>query len=202
MTAQGNVAAARSEITTAETTVRHTARVEDRYALALYELAAERGVVAVVEADMQSLSATVSSNAELKKALRHPLINRATQGRVLKSIAVKLALNELTQKFLALVAGKNRQAELMAIIGAFQVECAHRRGEVTALVRSATVLSAAQQEELVRILSAKHNAKVKLNVQVDESLLGGMTVTIGAQLYDRTLKSQLNCLSTQLQEAA
>ena len=194
--------AARSETNTAKTTVRQTARVEDRYALALVELAAERGIVPAVEADMQALGAAVESSAELKKALRHPLINRATQGRVLKSIATKLGLSDLTQKFLALVAGKKRQAELLAIVIAFQAECARRRGEVTALVRSATALTAAQQEELARVLSAKHNAKVKLNVLVDENLLGGMTIQIGTVLYDRTLKSQLNRLSTQLQEAA
>ncbi|MGE3770269.1 MAG: ATP synthase F1 subunit delta [Bdellovibrionales bacterium] len=193
---------ARTEDVAIESVSRASARVEDRYALALYELAAEQHVLPAIEHDMAALRETIAASADLRRSLEHPLIDRATQTKVLKQLAAKLQLNALTQKFLSLVAGKKRQNALEDIIAAFEAECAARRGERTAEVRSAAPLSPAQQDELARVLSAKHNATIKLNVTVDPTLLGGMQIKIGATLYDRTLKSQLTLLQHQLEAAA
>lgn len=181
---------------------RNTARLPDRYAQALYELAVQQQALAAVEKDMVTLGDAIAASTDLQRTLQHPLIDRAAQGRVLTAIATNLGAQTLTQKFIGLVARKKRQAELPAIIGAFQQLCASRRGELLARVRVAAPLSPAQQDELARVLSAKHNATVKLDITVDPAVLGGMAVQIGATLYDRTVQSQLTRLQTKLEEAA
>jgi F-type H+-transporting ATPase subunit delta len=179
-----------------------TAHAHDRYALALMELALDAGQLSAVESDIQALGEAIASSADLQRALRHPLIARAQHDAVLQAIAAKTSMQSLTKKFISLVVAKKRQGLLPDIAAAFAALCAAQRGELTATVTSAHPLSSAQQDELVRILSVRHHASVKLNVAVDPSLLGGMRIHIGATLYDRTIASQLNRLTTQLQEAA
>lgn len=200
MTAQGNLA--RTEEPTADRTARNTARLEERYATALYELALEAGALAAVERDVLALQQALQSAADLRRALSHPLTPRETHARVLRQVAQRLGAGQLTQKFLALVCHKKRQDQLGVIFQAYGALCAARRGEVTAAVRVASPLTPAQHDELVRKLSAKHNVTVKLEVTVDPTVLGGMAVKIGATLYDRTLSSQLSRLQLTLEEAA
>lgn len=200
MVAEGNLA--RVQTTEDEAPARDTARLQDRYAVALYELAAEAQQLAVVEKDMTQLRETIAAAADLRQTLAHPLIDRATQQRVLKAVATTIGVQPLTQKFLALVCSKKRQAELTSIIDAFIDLCATRRGELTADVRVAAPLPQAQQDELARVLSVKHKATVKLNVTIDPAVLGGMAVKVGATLYDRTIQSQLTRLQATLEEAA
>lgn len=193
---------ARTQQNDIDAPARNTARLPDRYAHALYELAAQQQVLPAVEKDMAALAAALDAAPDLRRTLAHPLIDRAAQERVLKAIATNLGAQPLTQKFVALVCRKKRQANLAAIIDAFQDVCANHRGELTAQVRVAAPLSPAQQDELARVLSAKHNATIKLNVTVDPAVLGGMAVQVGATLYDRTVQSQLARLQTKLEEAA
>jgi F-type H+-transporting ATPase subunit delta len=193
---------ARAEEYNVSDTAASTARVEDRYAVALLELAQDAGKLAEVEADMVVLADAIASSEDLRTTLNHPIVSRDAQQNILEGIGKKLNLSELTQKFLALVASKKRQNILTDIINAFEAEVARQRGELIATVRSATVLSPEQQAELSRILSSKHKATVKLNVIIDDALLGGMTIQIGDKFYDRTLKSQLTILSQQLREIA
>lgn len=200
MIAEGNLA--RAQPTDIDTPMRDSARLVDRYAVALYELAVESNALTVIEKDMANLRATLDAASDLRQTLSHPLIDRATQQRVLKAVATNLGAHALTQKFVALVCSKKRQAELHNIIDAFIDLCATRRGELTAEVRVAAPLSPAQQDELARVLSTKHNATVKLNVVVDPNVLGGMAVKVGATLYDRTIQSQLTRLQATLEEAA
>lgn len=197
---QGNLA--RTTQNDFDAPARDTARLEDRYALALYELAVDAQALAQVEKDMTALSDTIAAATDLRQTLAHPLIDRAAQQRVLKAVATNLGAHTLTQKFIALVCRKGRQAQLQHIIAAFVELCAERRGELTADVRVAAPLSPAQTDELARVLSTKHNATVKLNVTVDPAVLGGMAVKIGATLYDRTVQSQLTRLQATLEEAA
>ena len=178
-------------------------RLEDRYALALYDLADSKGQVDAVLADVKALAVALESSLELKSVLANPTMARDEQANVLAKIAGKIGAQKLTLDFLALVARKRRQSVLGAILGAYQSEVSRRRGELLATVTSAAPLSDAQQSMLSKALSRQHgNATVTLDIKTDASLIGGFTVRIGSRFYDRTVSGQLQRLQQKLSSAA
>ncbi len=68
---------------------------------------------------------------------------------------------------------------------------ARRKEQLIAVVRSAVELSAAQRRRLAEALSTSYGHKIHLNVVLDPSVVGGMSVQIGDELIDGTAASRL-----------
>jgi F-type H+-transporting ATPase subunit delta len=68
---------------------------------------------------------------------------------------------------------------------------ARRREQLIAVVRSAVELSAAQRRRLAEALAASYGHHVHLNVVIDPSVVGGMSVQIGDELIDGTAATRL-----------
>ena len=68
---------------------------------------------------------------------------------------------------------------------------ARRREQLIAVVRSAVELSAAQRGRLAEALAASYGHRVHLNVVIDPSVVGGISVQIGDELIDGTAASRL-----------
>ena len=73
-------------------------------------------------------------------------------------------------------------------------ELSRRRGEVTAKVKAAHTLSAAQTKDLQAYLSQSMGHNVTLDVEVDKDLLGGMVVTVGSRMIDDSVRNKLERL--------
>ncbi len=68
---------------------------------------------------------------------------------------------------------------------------AQRRDHAAAYVTVATVLSAAQERELEASLAKIYGRKMSLLIVVDPSILGGLTVRVGDELYDGSIARRL-----------
>ncbi|MGW6131782.1 F0F1 ATP synthase subunit delta [Cellulomonas sp. NPDC055163] len=68
---------------------------------------------------------------------------------------------------------------------------AERRSRQVATVTSATELSAVQRTRLEGILERAYGQPVQLNVIVDENVLGGLRIQVGAEVVDSTVLSRL-----------
>jgi F-type H+-transporting ATPase subunit delta len=73
-----------------------------------------------------------------------------------------------------------------------------RRGEVVAHVSAAAELSAAQRTRLTEVLTRIYNHPVSVQLNVDPSLLGGLSVAVGDEVIDGALSSRLAAAATQL----
>jgi F-type H+-transporting ATPase subunit delta len=68
---------------------------------------------------------------------------------------------------------------------------ARHREQLIAVVRSAVELTAAQRRRLAGALAASYGHRVHLNVVIDPSVLGGISIRIGDELIDGTAASRL-----------
>ena len=68
---------------------------------------------------------------------------------------------------------------------------ARRREQLIAVVRSAVELSAGQRRRLAEALSSSYGHKMHLNVVLDPSVVGGISVQVGDELIDGTAASRL-----------
>ncbi|WP_061925218.1 F0F1 ATP synthase subunit delta [Altererythrobacter epoxidivorans] len=171
------------------------ASLAGRYAVALFELAAEHGTVTAVESDLETLEAALRESADLRQVTTNPELSRKAQGAAIEGVASVLGLSQLTQKFLAVLAQNRRLSALPDMIRAFQTIAAAQRGEVTAEVTSAHALSDEQLATLKDKLTAREGRTVKLKPSVDPDLLGGLVVTIGSQRIDGSIRTRLNSLA-------
>lgn len=73
-----------------------------------------------------------------------------------------------------------------------------RRGEVVAHVGAAAELSDAQRGRLNSVLSRIYSHPVRVQVDVDPALLGGLAISVGDEVIDGTLSSRLTAAKTQL----
>lgn len=172
-----------------------TASLAGRYAAALYELASDQGAVAVVEADLQTLSTAIGESADLGELLRNPQITRDAAASAIDGVANYLGLAQLTRNFLGVLGGNRRLAALPDAIDAFVAIAAAQRGEVTADVTSAHPLDDGQIAQLAEKLAQSEGRTIKIRTSVDPEILGGLIVKIGSRQIDSSIRTRLNSLA-------
>jgi F-type H+-transporting ATPase subunit delta len=165
-----------------------------RYASALFELAAERGALDKVEADLGALQAAVAGSPELQRMLRSPVVSREEHERAMGSLGERLGLGEVTRNFLGLLAQKRRLGALPGIASQFKAMLAARRGQETAEVVSAVPLGRDEIDRLKESVGRYAGREVSLTARVDPSLLGGLVVRVGSRMVDASLKTKLQQL--------
>ena len=172
-----------------------------RYADALFA-SATGATVDIVARDMADLRRLLAESADLRTAVTNPLFTRAEQASALAAVAEQAGFSDLTRRFIGVVAANHRLAALDAIAAAYLADVAKRRGEMTVEVTSARPLTPAQVETVTSGLNQALAAKTTLALQVDPALLGGLTIRVGSQLIDASLKSRLDRLGHVLKTAA
>lgn len=166
----------------------------DRYATALFELAAERGALDRVEADLGALERALAESADLARLIRSPVVGRDDQGRAVEAVAARMDLGELASNFLGVLAGQRRLAALPAAIAAFKRRLAAHRGEETAEIVSAVPLEEGQLDAVKQAVARHAGRPVQLAARVDPALLGGIVVRIGSRMIDASLRTKLRNL--------
>jgi F-type H+-transporting ATPase subunit delta len=73
-----------------------------------------------------------------------------------------------------------------------------RRGEVVAQARAAAELSDAQRTRLTEVLSRIYGHPVKVQLEIDAAVLGGLSIAVGDEVIDGTLSSRLAAAEAQL----
>ena len=172
-----------------------------RYALALYQEAQDTGVTDRIDEDVETLSETLSGSRELVSLIQSPVIPRDKKDAVLQRL-FDGNVEALTMRFLKLLVEKEREEMIPAVVAAYSDLRDARLGVVEAHVRTAKPLGYDETEELRKSLEAREGKTVRMKLDVDPALIGGLVVRIGDQVYDRSVRHQLGVLREQLQERA
>lgn len=172
-----------------------SASLGGRYATALFALANEQNSIPAVEASLKKIGAALAESEELKALTNNPVVTRAAAMDAIAAVAKAMKLDILTTKTLGVLAQNRRLDQIGAMVRAFDMLAANARGEVTAKVTTARALSAAQTKALAAALTKRVGGDVAIEAKVDPAIIGGMTVTIGSQMIDNSVKTRLNTLA-------
>jgi F-type H+-transporting ATPase subunit delta len=174
-----------------------TNKLAQTYAQAIYEIAADKGMLDEVQAQLEAVEATVGGHAELNALLYHPLVPpQAKKETVIKIFTGELA--DFVSNFLLLLIDKRRETLLAAIIGEYIKIANQTRNIAVAEVTTAKPLTDSQRDALAAKLSKVTGSKIILKLHVDEQILGGVVVKIGERLIDGSIVRQLKSLKTAL----
>ncbi len=165
------------------------------YAEALFQVA-RKGDLNAVRAQLDAL-ALVAGDEGLRQFADHPRTAPAQVFDVMAA-AVKQSLAPAVQNFLHAVLENGRLAALPAVAAQFHALASAAQGVAEATVESAFPLDAAQLAELVDVLEKRFERKLTASVTVDQSLIGGVRVTVGDEVLDTSVRARLERMKTQL----
>ena len=168
--------------------------IAGRYANALFDLALESNSLDDVAGDLAALGRMIEEAADLARLVRSPVITREEQGQAMAALLAQAGAQELTRKFVGLVAQNRRLFALRDMTVAFGRLLARHRGEIMARVTSAHALNDAQVAAIKAELSAAMKTDVTLEARVDNDILGGLIVQVGSRMVDSSLRTKLQNL--------
>ncbi len=106
----------------------------------------------------------------------------------------------LTRRFLGVIMHNRRLFVLPDIIEDYFKLAAHFRGEIAARVTSARALTSAQTNSVKATMKSALGQTVTLSQSVDDSLLGGLVVSVGSVMVDSSIRTQLSKLQIAMRE--
>ncbi len=178
-----------------------TSGVAERYAQALFSLSQEQNATDAVAGDLQKFTAMLDESADLRRFVASPVFSAEEQLKAMAAILNGAGIGGLTANFVKLVASKRRLFVLSDMIRAFNALNDKAKGVTRAQVTVAEPLSPDHTnalEEALRQVSG--GSTVKVNVNVDPSIIGGIVVQLGSRMVDASLKTKLNSLRTRMKE--
>jgi F-type H+-transporting ATPase subunit delta len=140
-----------------------------------------------VEDEIFTASRAIAGSSELRRALN----SDAKEAKaVLVSQILKGASSSTVRLVLELVnSWRGRSVE--SAFADYAHSLAARRNRVIALVRVATPMSSAQVERLSAALNKQVGQPVRVNIEVDTHVLGGVSVRFADELVDGTVSNRL-----------
>ena len=166
-----------------------------RYAEAAFEIGRADGTLDQWQRDLELLR-DVLGQEDLRTLAEHPAVPYADKERVLRRIVGDLSDEALNLVLLMIRRGRPRA--IAGMVEQFAALVRRERGIALAEVRTALPLEDAQRSAVTDRLHELTGSTIEINEVVDESLIGGITVRIGDQLYDASVRNRLERLRARL----
>jgi F-type H+-transporting ATPase subunit delta len=167
-----------------------------RYAEAAFELAAAGDAHDAWAGDLE-LAAGLLGDGRVSRVLDNPSIPLRERDDLVARL-LKRRVAQPVVNLVRLLARRGRTEMLPAISREFHRLLNEKRGIVEAVVTSAKPLAPTDRDAVRKTVEAMTGAKVELHAEVDESLIGGLTVRVGDRLLDASIRGRLERLRHQL----
>jgi F-type H+-transporting ATPase subunit delta len=160
-------------------------------------IAATKKKLDELESALFGFQNAIDSDSELQFALADKNASEAAKTKLVETLLKGKVSAEasLLIRRAVIGSGKRRAASVLESFGKQVSAFADR---LVAVVTVATPMSAKQLTQLEKSLSANYGQSLKLNVQIDPSVLGGVRVQIAGDVIDGTLSSRLKEAKLQL----
>ena len=143
-----------------------------------------------LEEELFSFSRIVVSDGELRQALNsNKYSSEGKRVLVAKLLGSKIAAS--TTRVIGHLLSGLRGRNIESTIVFYSAAIAARRERVIAHVRTGVELTDAQKEKLTSTLSKKIGQPVRLNIEIDRTVLGGISIRFADELIDATIVSRL-----------
>ena len=174
--------------------------VSKTYGDALFELAVEENKSDLLLEEALGVKQLLIENDEFVKMMNHPQISREEKENVIENV-FKGRVSDDMAGFLALLVQNGRFAELEAVLDYFIAKIKEYKKIGVAYVVTPLPLSDKQKNDVVdKLLATTGYETMEMNYDIDESLIGGMTIRVGDRVIDSSVKSKLEKLTKELKQ--
>jgi len=173
-------------------------KISRRYAKALLSIGQEDGRYQEYGQNLNEFEKFCSANPEFFQILCNRLFPLENRKKILEVVLEKSSFFEVVKNFLRLLVDKNR----LAAIGEVNVYYTRLTDELSNIARAGVITAKPlKKEALGKLENALRNLtsqEVKMAVEVDASLIGGLVVKIGDTVLDGSVRAQLRALKESL----
>jgi F-type H+-transporting ATPase subunit delta len=173
-----------------------TVTIARPYAEAAFKLAHEQNRLEPWS-QMLGLLDTVVRDADVARCIADPNIS----AQQLESLILGVCGDRLDgagRNFVQVLVHNNRLPVLPEIRAMFERLRLEQEGVLEAEIYSAFAIDDAQVAQLVKKLESKYQRKVRAQVSVDSTLIGGIKIVVGDKVVDATVRGKLDAMSTAL----
>ncbi len=165
--------------------------LDRRYALALYEVAEEKGTVQEYLRDLKEICDLIENNHDFHEVIKHPQISTKKKKQTFINI-FKGKIDEELLSFLLILIEKDRILFLKEKLAQMQIIDLERKNTVKGIVKTAVPLLKEEFDQLKTKFENKYNKTILFEAVVDKSILGGVYVRIGNEVIDGTVINKIN----------
>ena len=171
--------------------------VEMLGAQAVFESSARAGSLDEVEDELFRFARTVEHSSELRVALTDPEVSGANRAALVTGLLSGKA-KPATVQLVASVVTSPRGRKPSQALDDLAAEAASRRQRKIAVARVAVPLDADLRDRLETALGSALGHDVRLQVEVDPSVVGGIVVQVGDEVFDGSVARRLGQVSRDL----
>jgi F-type H+-transporting ATPase subunit delta len=168
-----------------------------RYASALFQLLDESGVEPARSA-LGSLTQGLEDTPALKHVLASPVFKFEEKQVVLEELCKRMQAPQVVRDFLNQLLKSNRAVLLPEISHAFAELADQQKGIQQVRVSSAKPIDGTEQEQVKRELAQRLGKEVDVVFEVEPTLIAGLKIHIGSQVFDNTVLGRLTSMQDQL----
>jgi F-type H+-transporting ATPase subunit delta len=165
------------------------------YADAAFKLALEMNTLADWSDAFFRLS-TIMRAGEAQTLIGNPRLSAASIGAVIGDAAGQLSNEQ--RNFVQILAENDRLAVLPEIAKQFEEKRNQHEQVLDAKVTSAYPLTESQVADIVATLQQRYGCKVKAVADVDNDLIGGVSIRVGDEVIDASVRGKLAQLAATL----
>jgi len=162
-----------------------------RYARALLAIGKEDGQYLKYGEELNDFATFLKENKQVVDALTNPLYNLQNRRKVLEFILEKAAFMPISRNFLKLLLEKNRIRFTGEINEFYRKLTDDLQGISTATIISASDLSDEVVNKVKDAIAKITNKQIRLQLEVDPSLIGGIITRVGDLNFDGSVRNQL-----------
>ncbi len=163
-----------------------------RYARAIFEVAQEEGAIEDWGSRLRGVR-ELFANPDLHRLLADPTVPSERRQQAVEVVAGEQLGPEGVNLAKLLVEG-DRIGDVDGIADEYERLADEAAGRVRAIATTAVELPRGEFEALVRDLSARLGKDVKLEVNIDPGIVGGLVLQIGDRVVDASLATRLQQL--------
>jgi F-type H+-transporting ATPase subunit delta len=171
--------------------------VAKKYAHALFAEAQAKNELRAAQQGLEEFIRVARLRGSLKAILSHPFIAPDEKKRMIRSALGEYA-TPLLERFLQLLVVRRRLDLLFLIALEFQNEVDRFMNVQSLRIKTAFPMTDPQQKQLQAKLESWLKSKVRMDIQVDPQLIGGLIIQTRDYVLDQSLKGQLVKLERQL----
>jgi F-type H+-transporting ATPase subunit delta len=140
-----------------------------------------------VEDEFFTAATAFAGSSELRKAL----LSDATNAKAALVADILKGASGSTVKLVSQMVNAWRGRSIESAFADYQWALAARRNRVIALVRVAAPITQAQLERLTTSLTSKVGQPVRINIEIDPSVIGGVSVKFADEIVDGSVSNRL-----------
>ncbi len=173
-----------------------------RYAKALFALGKEDQNIQSLRSEVARLAELLAEHSDFREVLLMPLHPADERKAVLLQVAELAELSHLLKNFTTYLIDRRRLIDFPEIAEEFSRLADQDEGLLTAKVRSASPLDEEREQRLQRALSERTGQRVRLDIELDPTLIGGAIAQVGDLVIDGSLRTQLGQLRATLMKGS